>query len=188
MRLSPIPPDQLTPDLRALHEAIVGRMASSLSLFKSQAENGALIGPFPPLLHFPRFGKPAFQFLDSLISEARLPGRVREIAILVVGSSYEARYELYSHEKMAHAAGLEPAQIASIAAGQRPSDLTEIEGAAYDYAAALMTPGPVPAATYDRATTALGSDGVGELTFLVGGYALISVLLNGFDVPAPGAD
>jgi len=29
---------------------------------------------------------------------------------------------------------------------------------------------------------------VGELTFLIGGYCLISMVLNSFDVPAPDTD
>jgi 4-carboxymuconolactone decarboxylase len=29
---------------------------------------------------------------------------------------------------------------------------------------------------------------VGELLFLIGGYSLIAILLNGFDMPAPDTD
>jgi alkylhydroperoxidase family enzyme len=185
MRLEPLAPEDLPADVRPLHEAIAGRMAKSLDTFVSRDERGALIGPFPPLLHFPRFGRPAFGFLDSLLAEARLPARVREIAILTVGAAHNAPYELYSHEKMAETVGLDAATIATIAAGQRPGDLTAEEAAAYDMAAALVRPGPVANSTYARALATFGKEGVGELVFLVGGYALICVLLNAFAAPAP---
>ena len=46
----------------------------------------------------------------------------------------------------------------------------------------------MPTSTYDRATALLGRPGVGELVFLIGGYALLAVLLNAFDVPVPDTD
>lgn len=185
MRLSPIPPADLPPDVRSLHDAILDRMGESLSAFTSQDADGALIGPFPALLRFPRFGQPAFAFLDSLVGDAKLPTTVREVAILVVGARLGARYELYSHEIMAARAGLTAATIATIAAGQRPPDLGEAEAAAYDFVSALLGGNTVPASTYDRVLSLSGQDGAAELAFLAGGYVLISMLLNVFDMPVP---
>lgn len=185
MRLPPNPPEDLSPHLRDLHDAIAARMGSSLSGFISQDEAGGLIGPFPPLLHYPVFGEPAFRYLDAVAASARLPKPVREIAILVVGARFKARYELYSHERMAHLALLSESKIAAVAAGQRPADLSETEGAAYDLAVATLA-GSVPDTTYGQALRLFGREGVGELAFLVGAYALICTLLNTFDAPVPG--
>lgn len=185
MRLPPIPPHALGPDLRAVHDAIVERVGNSLSAVVSLRDDGALVGPFPPLLHFPQFGVPAWHFLNSLLAHARLPKQAREVAILVVGAAFGARYEIYAHEIMGEAVGLAPEKVASIAAGQRPSDLSEEEAVAYDVAAALAAGGSLPATTYARATRAFGTEQVGELVFLVGSYCLISVMLNAFDVSIP---
>jgi len=46
----------------------------------------------------------------------------------------------------------------------------------------------VPASTYEHAVGLLGRDGFAELVFLAGGYGLIAMLLNAFDVPVPDAD
>ena len=65
---------------------------------------------------------------------AKLPKPVREVAILVTGACFNSRYELYAHERVAEGTGLSPAKIATIAAGQRPADLSAAEAAAYDVA------------------------------------------------------
>lgn len=149
---------------------------------------GALIGPFPALLHFPRFGIPAALFQRSLNTQARLPNRLRQVAILAVGASFGARYELYAHEITGTHAGLRPAQVATLASGGRPNDLADDESIAFDVTKCLLDKHVLPNSTYERAIQLLGKDGVGELAFLIGGYSLISILLNCFDVPIPGID
>jgi alkylhydroperoxidase family enzyme len=149
---------------------------------------GALVGPFPAMLHFPRFGVPALVFQRSLAAEARLPKTVREVAILTVGAAFGARYELYAHEITAEAVGLSAAQIATLAAGGRPAGLGDEEAIAHDVAHVLTRGHILPASTYARALQLLGREGVGELAFLVGGYCLIAMVLNAFDVPVPETD
>jgi 4-carboxymuconolactone decarboxylase len=146
---------------------------------------GALLGPFPPMLQYPKFGIPALSFLRTLDTQATLTKTVREVAILTVGGAFGARFELYAHEIMAAAFGLSPATIATLAAGGYPHGLTEEEDIAHIIAAALVSRNIVPDSTYQQAVHLLGQDGVAELFFLVGGYSLIAIILNGFDMPAP---
>jgi len=187
MRLQPLLPENLSPELRQVHDqiaALVRRTQERIVVLNAQ---NALIGPFPAMLHFPRFGVPALVFQRSLSSEARLPKTVREVAILTVGAAFGARYELYAHEITAAEAGLSRSQIATLAAGERPSELNEEEAVAYEVARALTAGRILPASTYARAIEVLGQDGIGELVFLIGGYCLIAMLLNAFDVPVPDA-
>lgn len=96
MRVQPLPPDTLGPDLRQVHDEIaklVGRSQGQVTMIDAQ---GALIGPFPPLLRYPQFGIPALTFLRSLDTHATLDKAVREVAILTVGAAYGARFELYA--------------------------------------------------------------------------------------------
>lgn len=146
---------------------------------------GALLGPFPAMLHFPQFGIPALTFLRSLDMHATLDKRVREVAILTVGAAFGARFELYAHEIMAAAFGLPDDTIASLATGGHPHGLNEQETIAHNIAYALATGHIVPASTYNQAVLLLGQDGVAELFFLISGYCLIAMILNGFDMPAP---
>ncbi len=188
MRLPPLPPQTLSPELRKVHDTIADLVARGQPQIVALDKQGALIGPFPPMLYFPQFGIPTLNFLAAVNTEARLPKTVREVAILTVGATFNARYELYAHELTGQATGLAPAQIATLAAGGRPSDLSEQEAIAHDVAHALVTGHILPASTYERAVKLLGRDGVGELAFLIGAYCLISMLLNCFDTPVPQAD
>lgn len=188
MRLLPLLPDTLSPQLREVHDGIANLVRQKQSEIAILNEQGALIGPFPAMLHFPQFGVPALMFQRAIAAEARLPKTVREVAILTVGATYSARYELYAHEITAAQVGLSASQIATLAAGGRPADLNDTEAIAHDVAKALVSGHILPTSTYDRATQLLGLDGVGELVFLIGGYCLIAMVLNCFDVPVPGVD
>jgi len=187
MRLPPIPPEILDPDLRSVHDQVASLVARSQGPVVMLDAQGARIGPFPPMFHFPQFGLPALRFIRSLDNCASLPKRVREVAILTVGGAFGARFELYAHEIMAKEFGLSPSQVATLAAGGRPEGLSAGEAIAHDVAHALTSSRVVPASTYGLALQVLGREGTGELMFLIGGYSLIAVLLNGFDVPAPAA-
>lgn len=187
MRAPPFPPDQMPPDVRSLHDDMAA-IADRLEAYVSRREDGALVGPFAPMLRFPRFGRPAWAYTKELLENASLPKLAKEVAILVTGAALNARYELYAHERVATPAGLGDAKIATVAAGQRPADLTEEEQAAYDVAAALTAGKQLPESTYRHAVKVLGEDQTAELIYLVGGYALISMLLNAYDVPVPGRE
>jgi 4-carboxymuconolactone decarboxylase len=185
MRLKPLPPDSLSPNLRYVHNEIANLITKSQGPVVMLDAQGALLGPFPPMLHFPQFGVPALAFLRSLDNHATLAKRVREVAILTVGGAFGARFELYAHEIMAAAFGLSQNIIASLAAGGRPEGLNEQEEIAHDVASALVKGHIVPASTYNQAVKLLGQNGTGELIFLISGYCLIATVLNGFDMPAP---
>ena len=185
MRIKPLPPNTLSADVRYVHDEIASLIGHSQSQVNMQDADGALLGPFPPMLHYPQFGIPALTFLRSLDNHAKLPKTVRETAILTVGGVLGARFELYAHEIMAAAFGMSPAIIATLAAGGRPYGLNEQEAIAHDVARALVGGRPLPDPAYRQAVAVLGQDGVAELFFLVGGYSFIAMILNGFDIPAP---
>lgn len=188
MRIQPLPPTGLTAEQRFVHDEIANLVGHSQGQVKMMNEEGALLGPFAPMLHFSQFGIPALSFLRTLDSNATLPKNVREVAILTVGGASGAKFELYAHEIMAAAFGLSSATIATLAAGGRPYSLNEQEAIAHDVARTLVTGRVVPDSTYKQAVSLFGKEGTGELIFLIGGYCLIAVVLNGFDMPAPDND
>jgi 4-carboxymuconolactone decarboxylase len=188
MRLRPIPPDELDPQLREVHDGIAGLVSKEQGRVVIVDDDGALVGPFAAMLHFPTFGVPALFLQRAVAAEGRLDPIVREVAILTVGSAYGARYLLYAHEETADEVGLPAPQIATLASGGRPSGLSDEQAIAHDVARALTYGRTLPASTYDRATELLGQDGVGELVFLIGSYCLIAMVLNCFDVPVPDND
>jgi 4-carboxymuconolactone decarboxylase len=52
-------------------------------------------------------------------------------------------------------------------------------------ASALVSGSVLPELVYRQARATFGKDGVAELIYLIGLYCLVSVTLNGFDVPVP---
>ena len=156
MRAAPYPPDAMPPNMRTLHDDMAREVAQHLKGFVSTRSDGALVGLFPLMLRFSQFGQSAWGFTKSLIENSKLPKPAHKAAILATGAAFNSRCELYAHERVANAAGLSPAKIASIAAGQRPADLTEQEAAAFDVAAVLAAWRSLPKSIYRRALAAFG--------------------------------
>lgn len=185
MRLPALSSADLSPEQRPLYEDMRAGIGTSFQGFVAVREDGALLGPWNPWLHEPRIGKPIWELVKALSRDSKLSDAVRQVAILVTGAHFRAAYEIYAHVPMAERDKISDAKIATIIAGQRPSDLTRDEAVAYDVAAALTNGGVLPELTYRSAVTAFGPHGAVELCYLVGLYCLVSVTLNAFDVPVP---
>jgi 4-carboxymuconolactone decarboxylase len=188
MRLPNIPSNQVTAEQRPLFDKLNTGITENLQGFTTKKPDGSLIGPFSALLHFPAYGTPIWDLFLALAGTSVLPKAAREVVILATAARFGSLYELYSHEAVAAKSGLTASKIRTIAAGERPSDLTGEESMAYDVAAVLNRGHQVPNSTYDAAVSAFGVQGVAEIAYLVGCYCLISSLLNTFDVNLPGTE
>jgi 4-carboxymuconolactone decarboxylase len=185
MRLPLIPPPDHTPEPKPLYDDMRQGIEANFKGFATIREDGALMGPWNPWLHEPQFGKPVWELTKALSVKPSLPPAVREVAILVTGAHFRSAYELYAHVIAAENRGLSDDKLATIVAGQRPVDLTREEAVAYDVAAALVGGGVLPSLTYRTAIATFGQHAAAELIQLVGLYCLVSITLNGFDVPVP---
>ena len=184
MRLPLIPPDQLTPEQRPLYERNREQVAHRFTAFTTARKDGALLGPWGVFLHEPAIGHAHYDLIDALTSMKRLSPSAKQVAIIVVGARFKAAYELYAHAATAAAEGMDPARIATLAAGGRPLDLTPEEACAFDLATALLGGGVLPGATYRAARDLLGQGALNELVLWIGTYAQVAITLNAFDVPS----
>ncbi len=73
-------------DLRALNDEMAGYVAEHLKGFVSKREDGALVGPFAPMLRSRRSARAAWTYTKALIDNAKLPKAAHEVAILVTGA------------------------------------------------------------------------------------------------------
>jgi 4-carboxymuconolactone decarboxylase len=185
MHIKPIPPGKLSNEARYVHDEIAKLIGHSQGQVNMMNAEGALLGPFAPMLQYPQFGIPALSFMRSLDEHATLNKTVREVAILTVGGAFGARFILYAHEIMAAAFGLSPVAIATLAGGGHASGLNEQEAIAHSIAHSLVIGHVIPVSTYNHAVNLLGQNGVAELFFLVSSYCLVAMIVNGFDMPAP---
>ncbi|MDQ4148364.1 MAG: carboxymuconolactone decarboxylase family protein [Pseudomonadota bacterium] len=185
MRLPVIAPADLSPEQGSLYEDMRAGIEKNSQGFRAISETGALIGPWNPWLHEPRFGKPIWDLVKALPTSPSLPRPVREVAILVTGAKFRVACEIYAHVIVGEQRGLTDDELATIVAGQRPGDLNREEAIAYDVTSALLESGALPELSFRQAVEAFGQHGAAELIYLVGLYCLVSVTLNGFDVPVP---
>lgn len=185
MRLPLIAPTDLTPEQKPLYESMRKGIASNFNAFKVEREDGALMGPWNPWLHEPAIGKAIWDLTLAMTANAVLPDNVRQIAILAVGARYDAAYEIYAHIAVAEREGMPAERLATLVADLKPNDLAKDESVAFDVAYALSRGGTLPEPLYRLAVATFGQHGTNELIYLVGLYALVSVTLNGFNVPVP---
>lgn len=185
MRLPLIAPQDLTAEQKPLYDNMRQGIAGHFNAFIAQREDGALMGPWNPWLQEPVIGKAIWDLTLAMTAKAVLPDPVRQVAILVVGARYKAAYEIYAHIAVAEREGMTPQRLATLTAEIKPTDLDEQESVAYDVAYSLSRGGVLPEPLYRLGVDTFGQHGMNELIYLVGLYALVSVTLNGFNVPVP---
>ena len=190
MRLPLIAPAELSDEQKPLYADMKTGSGSNFNAFVRGApagttEAGALMGPWNPWLHEPRIGGAIWELTKAMTMEATLPDTVRQIAILVTGAHFDAAYEIYAHVAVAEKDAIPEGQLATLLSGSRPEGLSQEDGLGYDVAFALVNGGVLPEPIYRMAITTFGQHGCNELIYLVGLYALVSMTLNGFNVPVP---
>jgi 4-carboxymuconolactone decarboxylase len=147
---------------------------------------GEVRGPFVPLLHNASAADAVQRMGSFLRFDGTLPGALREMVILIVARHWSAQYEWFAHHRIALEEGLDPAIADAIAARRRPDFADATFATVYDFVTELHRDHRVGDATYAATLDALGPAQVVELVVLCGHYNLISMVLNGFDVPVPG--
>lgn len=185
LRLSPIPPGELTPDQREFYDEMQAGIAASYKGVQTADGRKALVGPFNPWLHEPDIGRAIWKLNRVLSAPSSIPERPREVATLVVGAHFRATYEVESHRFFATRAGFPRPVVNSITSGQKPDGLSEEEACAYDFAVALCAGGVVPEPIYEEALRLFGPRTTSELVYLCGFYALTCMTMNAYDVAGP---
>lgn len=183
-RFKPIPPEELTPEQRALYEAIRSGPRGAVKN-SAAAKPGPLGGPFNVLLRSPEIGN-LIQSLGAAIRfRSSIPPKLNELAIIVTARHWSAHYEWQAHRRLALEAGLDPAIAEDIAHGRRPTKMSEDEAIVYDFSRELHETHGVSDATYQRARERFGERGVMDLIAVNGYYVLVSMVLNVDRTPLP---
>jgi 4-carboxymuconolactone decarboxylase len=148
---------------------------------------GGVIGPFVPALRSPEFMTRLQRLGEYLRYHSALGPRLTELVILLTARAWTQQFEWSLHAETARAAGLRAATIAAIAAGRKPARLEADEAVVYDFFNELESTRSVGDATYARARTALGEQGIVDLLGVAGYYATLAMLLNVARTPLPRA-
>jgi len=146
---------------------------------------GAVQGPLRVWLQSAEFADRAQALGAFCRFGTSMPPRLSELAILVTGAFWRARFEWFAHAPIAIEAGLEAAVVEAVRTGKTPNFSRKDEAAVHAFARELTEGRKVSDATYACAVDALGAKAVVELVGILGYYTLISMTLNAFEVPLP---
>jgi 4-carboxymuconolactone decarboxylase len=148
-------------------------------------ETGGLRGPFNAWVQTPRLGTRLAALGLALRYETTLDRNLIELAILTVGSYFQAEFEWWAHSRMARRHGLGEDVIAALAAGHAPEFDDDKQRVVHQVASELVETGRLSQATHATARTHLEDVQLVELVTLCGYYTLVSFTLNAFDVALP---
>ena len=164
---------KLTPDQRRIYDDIMS------------GPRGIVEGPLRVWLTNPGLADKAQALGAYCRYGTRLPPRLSELAILVVGAYWRSGFEWHVHAPIALKAGVSADAAEAIRTGTEPS-LVDVEAqAVYAFARELVTRRAVTEPTYRRAVEVLGLEATVDLVGILGYYTLISMTINAFHVPVP---
>jgi 4-carboxymuconolactone decarboxylase len=172
-RLPPLDPTALSGAQKALYDKI------------KSGPRGRVGGPMEAMVLCPVAGEPLQELGARLRFDGVLPGKLRELAILVAARFWSAQFEWYAHARIAREEGLDDSVIADIAEGTPPVLASPEETVVYTFCCELHEAHAIGDETFAKAVDVLGREAVIELTMLAGYYTAVSMILNTFEVPLP---
>lgn len=145
---------------------------------------GSIAGPLSIWVRVPDLAGHAQKLGAYCRFDTKLPDDLRELIILITGRHLRSGFEWWAHEKIALAAGLDPAIIAAVKQGIALPDGTEA-GAVQAFCNELLQTNRISPITYRIAQGRFGNDRLIEIVAVIGYYSLICHTINAFEVPVP---
>ena len=146
---------------------------------------GNVRGPFSILLHSPKLAERVLSFVKFYRDESVVEGRLRSLAILTAVREREAAYVWSAQVGAARRAGVREEAIDLIRAKGDPASLPVEEREIVAYTRQLMRTNRVDQAAFDALQKRHGTTWLVELTAAANYFALLSGMVNAFEVPAP---
>jgi 4-carboxymuconolactone decarboxylase len=122
---------------------------------------------------------------DYLRFNSVLPPRLSEFAILITARTWTQNYEWDAHSQLALQGGLSADIVKAVAEGRRPEKMAADEDVLYTFCDELHRNQSISDATYARAVTTFGEQGVIDILGISGYYTLLAMVLNTARTPVP---
>jgi alkylhydroperoxidase family enzyme len=145
----------------------------------------ASINVYRMVTHSPGLAPAFLDFASAVFQANSLPADWRELAILRVGHTYGAAYEVHHHENLARWAGLADEAIDASATGDT-GPLSDGQMAIMKWTDQLLVNHTLSDAERADALELLTINQLSDLVLTVGFYQLVCNFLNTFDVTTEG--
>jgi 4-carboxymuconolactone decarboxylase len=146
---------------------------------------GGVRGPFSMLLHSPRLAERMLGLVTFFRDESVVEPQLRSVAILTAVREREAAYVWSAQVGAARRNGLREEVIDLIRAKGDPGKLPAEEAEIVTYIRQLMRTNRADQAAFDALRKRHGAPWLVELTAAANYYALLSGVVNAFEVAAP---
>jgi 4-carboxymuconolactone decarboxylase len=146
---------------------------------------GNVRGPFSVLLRSPRLAERVLGLVKFFRDESVVEGRLRSVAILTAVREREAAYVWAAQVGAARRAGVREETIDLIRAKGDPASLPSEERDIVTYTRQLMRTNRVDQAAFDTLLKRHQAQWLVELMAAANYFALLSGMVNAFEVPAP---
>jgi len=178
-RFRPLTYAELTPEQKAFADK---------ELAGGRSPSGG--GPFNIYLRSPEFAQLSQPLSNYLRFKSPMPRKLKEIATMLTARFWGGQYVWYSHRQQALDAGLSTAFIASMAAGERPANMTADEAIVYDFCTELLQTRQVSDANFKAFADRFGERGVVETVATMGHFHGLTMLfaVDRYPLPADAPD
>jgi 4-carboxymuconolactone decarboxylase len=146
---------------------------------------GGVRGPFSVLLHSPKLAERVLPLVKFFREDSVVEGRLRSIAILTAVREREAAYVWAAQVGAARRAGLREEVIDLLRAKGDPAALPAEEREIVTYVRQLMRTNRIDQSAFDALSKRHNAQWLVELTAAANYFALLSGMVNAFEVAAP---
>jgi len=167
-RLPILPVEQMSAKTRKMILADGPTNSLNINKMMAHAENS--------VRHFMRLG-------SSLLSQAKLDARLRELSILRIATLCESYYEWYQHEKMAIDVGVPEEKIAGVKKGPDTDCFNDLERRVLKYTDEVTLQVKSADDTFYALASQLSHREMVELTLTIGFYNMVARFLENTEVP-----
>jgi 4-carboxymuconolactone decarboxylase len=153
--------------------------------FLVDGPRGRLPGPYKVWVHNPKLLRAAAPLGEHFTpGKSSLTEREREIAVVVITSTWQSAYPTAAHERRGKEVGLPAPAVEAMVAGLPASFGDPREQVVYEVAMALAGGRLISQGLYDRAVKLLGHESITDVIVLMGYYTAVSLTMNFYAVPA----
>ena len=163
-------------DVPAEHHAVVDAVVNVF---------GGVRGPFSMLLHSPKLAERVLPLVTFFRDESVVDAKLRSVAILAAVREREAAYVWSAQVGAARRNGVREEVIDLLRAKGDPGPLPAEEREIVTYTRQLMRTNRVDQAAFDALKNRHGAQWLVELTAVANYFAMLSGVVNAFEVAAP---